>query len=324
MTVLSPSAVSAVLSRLGLAEDNPGAFDGTWIDTHGPRVESLNPATGEALASVRTCSPEDYERVRGRERRGLRRVARLAGAAARRAGARARRPPARAQGAARRAGHARGRQDPQRGPGRGAGDDRHVRLRGRPVAPALRADHRLGARAPPHARAVAPARAWSASSPPSTSPSRCGPGTPTLARGLRRRVHLEALAPDARCAASPCSEHRRPGACSGPTRPASSACSSTAPARATRLVADRRVPLISFTGSVARRPQGRGHGGLAAGPFTARAGRQQRGSSCWTTPTSRSRPAPSPSARWAPPASAAPARAVCSRTAPWQGASPSA
>ena len=63
MTVLSPSAVSAALSRLGLAEDNPGAFDGAWIETRGPRVESLNPATGEPLASVRACSPEDYERV---------------------------------------------------------------------------------------------------------------------------------------------------------------------------------------------------------------------------------------------------------------------
>ena len=31
------------------------------------------------------------------------------------------------------------------GPGRGPGDDRHLRLRRRPVAPALRPDHRVGA-----------------------------------------------------------------------------------------------------------------------------------------------------------------------------------
>ena len=41
MTVLSPTAVSAVLDRLGLADDNPGAFDGAWIDTRGPRLDSL-------------------------------------------------------------------------------------------------------------------------------------------------------------------------------------------------------------------------------------------------------------------------------------------
>jgi len=63
MTVSSPIAVSSVLSRLGLADDNPGAFDGSWIDTQGPRIESLNPSTGEPIASVRTCSAADYERV---------------------------------------------------------------------------------------------------------------------------------------------------------------------------------------------------------------------------------------------------------------------
>ena len=47
-----------------------------------------------------------------------------------------------AQGRPRPAGHARGRQDRVRGPGRSAGDDRHLRLRRRPVAPALRPDHR--------------------------------------------------------------------------------------------------------------------------------------------------------------------------------------
>ena len=45
------------------------------------------------------------------------------------------------------------------GPRRSAGDDRHLRLRGRPVAPAVRPDHRLRAPRPPHDREVAPARA---------------------------------------------------------------------------------------------------------------------------------------------------------------------
>ena len=51
----------------------------------------------------------------------------------------------------------RSRQDPAGGPRRGAGDDRHLRLRRRPVAPALRPDHRLRAPRPPHARDLAPA-----------------------------------------------------------------------------------------------------------------------------------------------------------------------
>ena len=44
------------------------------------------------------------------------------------------------------------------GPRRGAGDDRHLRLRRRSLAPALRADDRVGAPGPPHARDLAPAR----------------------------------------------------------------------------------------------------------------------------------------------------------------------
>ncbi len=63
MTATSPSAVSAVLSRLGLAEENPGAFAGEWFRPTGKIVQSLNPATGEPLAAVAECGAEDYERV---------------------------------------------------------------------------------------------------------------------------------------------------------------------------------------------------------------------------------------------------------------------
>src|SRR5690348_272855 len=51
------------LAALGLEAENPGAFDGEWIETRGERVESLNPATGEPLAAVRLATAEDYERV---------------------------------------------------------------------------------------------------------------------------------------------------------------------------------------------------------------------------------------------------------------------
>jgi aldehyde dehydrogenase (NAD+) len=63
MTVATKSAVTGLLDRLGLAEVNSGAFDGSWITTHGKRYESLNPATGEVLAVVKEVSAEDYERV---------------------------------------------------------------------------------------------------------------------------------------------------------------------------------------------------------------------------------------------------------------------
>lgn len=63
MTVHTDASTSELLASLGLAEENSGAFDGAWITTHGERVESLNPATGEPIAAVRYASVEDYERV---------------------------------------------------------------------------------------------------------------------------------------------------------------------------------------------------------------------------------------------------------------------
>ena len=97
---------------------------------------------------------------RGRQprARGLPRMARRAGAEARRAGPPARRGAARRQGRPRPPRHDRGRQDRLRGPRRSAGDDRHLRLRGRPVAPALRPDHRHRARRAPHDGDLASAR----------------------------------------------------------------------------------------------------------------------------------------------------------------------
>ncbi|MEZ5331249.1 MAG: aldehyde dehydrogenase family protein [Thermoanaerobaculia bacterium] len=57
------SSVAEILRSLGLAEDNPGAFDGEWIETEGRPIESVNPATGEVLARVRSATAEDYDRV---------------------------------------------------------------------------------------------------------------------------------------------------------------------------------------------------------------------------------------------------------------------
>jgi len=63
MPVQTESAVEKTLKALGLGEENPGAFDGHWIETSGERIESLNPATGEPIAAVRMATAADYERV---------------------------------------------------------------------------------------------------------------------------------------------------------------------------------------------------------------------------------------------------------------------
>ena len=58
------SKVTAVLQALGLGETNAGAWAGSWSDEiSGPLIESVNPATGSRLAHVRGATAADYERV---------------------------------------------------------------------------------------------------------------------------------------------------------------------------------------------------------------------------------------------------------------------
>ncbi len=53
-----------VLSRLGIAAQNSGSYDGGWIDwTKGEELVSLNPATGQPLGSVVAATRAEYERV---------------------------------------------------------------------------------------------------------------------------------------------------------------------------------------------------------------------------------------------------------------------
>jgi aldehyde dehydrogenase family 7 protein A1 len=56
---------SALFSRLGLSTTTPneGVYDGTAWRASGPVVDSVNPATGGVLASVREASPEDVQRT---------------------------------------------------------------------------------------------------------------------------------------------------------------------------------------------------------------------------------------------------------------------
>ncbi len=63
---MSAFDTAALLKRLGIEAENSGAFDGSWIDTGGDLLQSLNPTTGEPIAAVRQASSDDYERVSAR------------------------------------------------------------------------------------------------------------------------------------------------------------------------------------------------------------------------------------------------------------------
>ena len=53
----------AISSALGLADTNPGAFAGSWLDTGGSELPVENPSTGEQIATVTRADSDDYERV---------------------------------------------------------------------------------------------------------------------------------------------------------------------------------------------------------------------------------------------------------------------
>jgi len=57
-----PIAMQAVLEKLGLTGDNPGAFDGEWRG-NGEVIEKISPIDGRLLARVQTASNDDYEQV---------------------------------------------------------------------------------------------------------------------------------------------------------------------------------------------------------------------------------------------------------------------
>src|SRR5262245_53350144 len=51
------------LKSLGLQDVNSGASTGTWLDTKGPELASINPADGSVIAKVRQATAEDYDVV---------------------------------------------------------------------------------------------------------------------------------------------------------------------------------------------------------------------------------------------------------------------
>jgi len=52
-----------VLGALGIEEENPGAYAAGWIPTTGDILTSIDPSTGNPIASVRQATLDDYETV---------------------------------------------------------------------------------------------------------------------------------------------------------------------------------------------------------------------------------------------------------------------
>jgi aldehyde dehydrogenase (NAD+) len=54
---------ASVFTTLGIESDNSGAFAGEWIPTTGQTIGIQNPTTGEILANVNAASADEYDRV---------------------------------------------------------------------------------------------------------------------------------------------------------------------------------------------------------------------------------------------------------------------
>lgn len=52
-----------VFAALGLDDVNSGGYAGGWLETGGDVIEVENPTTGEMIGSVRQCSEDDYEKI---------------------------------------------------------------------------------------------------------------------------------------------------------------------------------------------------------------------------------------------------------------------
>jgi aldehyde dehydrogenase (NAD+) len=55
-------STSALLKKLGLKQSNPGVFCGEWLGS-GKTIQSVSPIDGKVLASVRQATPAEYEKA---------------------------------------------------------------------------------------------------------------------------------------------------------------------------------------------------------------------------------------------------------------------
>jgi aldehyde dehydrogenase (NAD+) len=61
----------ALLKKLGLSAENPGTFCGEWLGS-GKALKSISPIDGRVLATVRTATPQEYERAAQRAQEAFR------------------------------------------------------------------------------------------------------------------------------------------------------------------------------------------------------------------------------------------------------------
>src|SRR3954463_13569780 len=54
--------MQSIFHKLGLTDDNPGVFSGEWSGS-GAKIDKISPVDGQRLASVRTASEADYEQT---------------------------------------------------------------------------------------------------------------------------------------------------------------------------------------------------------------------------------------------------------------------
>jgi aldehyde dehydrogenase (NAD+) len=52
----------SIFEKLGLLDENPGVFDGEWRGA-GAKIDKISPVDGRRLATIRTASDEDYEKT---------------------------------------------------------------------------------------------------------------------------------------------------------------------------------------------------------------------------------------------------------------------
>jgi aldehyde dehydrogenase (NAD+) len=58
----SKTTTAALLKRLGLQESNPGVFHGEWTG-NGPVLKSISPIDGKVIAKVKMATPADFEKT---------------------------------------------------------------------------------------------------------------------------------------------------------------------------------------------------------------------------------------------------------------------
>ncbi len=138
-----PFTMQPVLEKLGLTDVNDGVFDGEWRGG-GAKIDKISPIDGRRIASVRTASDDDYDKAIARAQEAFLKWRTTPG-------------PVRGE-TVRRLGNALRELKHELRGRRSSGDDRYLRLRGRPVAHALWADNSIGTSESPADGAMASAR----------------------------------------------------------------------------------------------------------------------------------------------------------------------